>query len=102
MKTRFAVLPALFLLAGCAVQPVHAADAPGFFAGLLHGLVALPALAGSLLLPIRIYAYPNDGFGYDLGYCVGFSASILLAMLSLVPLVGAFLTRGDWHGSSER
>jgi hypothetical protein len=84
---------ALFLT-GCATQPSPAAPgAPGFFPGIFHGLVALPALLASVLLPIRIYAFPNDGFWYDLGFCVGFVFSLGAQALPIIPFIGGLLTR---------
>jgi hypothetical protein len=32
------------------------------------------SLVGSLFMEIRIYAFPNSGFFYDLGYLVGAAA----------------------------
>ncbi len=62
-------------LAGCAHQPTAAArGAPGFFAGLLHGFIILFSLIGSLFTPVRIYAFPNSGFLYDVGYVLGAAA----------------------------
>jgi hypothetical protein len=62
----------MVLLAGCAHQPSPAAyDPPGIFSGLFHGLVAPIALFGSVILDIRIYAFPNSGGWYDLGFMLG-------------------------------
>ncbi len=62
----------LLALAGCASQPYAAGwAAPGFFFGLLHGVLAPLALFGSLVIDIRIYAFPNSGWGYDCGYLIG-------------------------------
>lgn len=87
--------PALaFVLAGCAIQPPPAADdAPGLLSGFLHGLIALPALLASLVLEVRIYAFPNSGFWYDLGFCGGFGLGMALLALPIIPFVGGFLTR---------
>lgn len=68
-------------------------NAPGILLGFLHGLIALPALVGSLLLEIRIYAFPNSGFLYDLGFCVGFFLGIGLMLIPIIPFIGGFLTR---------
>lgn len=85
----------LFPLTACATQPSPADHAPGFLLGLLHGAFALPALIGSLALPVRIYAFPNDGFPYDLGFCVGFIVALLMVVAPLIPFIGGFLTRGE-------
>lgn len=62
------------LLPGCAHQPSLPIEAPGFFSGLLHGFLILFSLVGSLFTDVRIYAFPNSGFWYDLGYLLGASA----------------------------
>jgi hypothetical protein len=64
------------LAAGCAHQPppLPFGDFPGFFGGLWHGLVAPFALVGSLFAKVRIYAFPNSGGWYDLGFVLGVSA----------------------------
>lgn len=70
----YAVVAALFVgaLSGCAHQPPPTAfDPPGFFSGLLHGYLIVVSLVGSIFLDIRIYAFPNSGLLYDLGYFTG-------------------------------
>jgi hypothetical protein len=79
-------------LAACATQPPHG-TAPGFFAGLLHGLSAPFALAASLFWNVRIYAFPNSGFGYDLGFVLGFGTLTVVVMLLSIARIGGFLTR---------
>lgn len=62
-------------IAGCATQPEPSAwDPPGFFSGLWHGFTILFGLIASIFTDARIYAYPNSGFGYDLGYFIGAAA----------------------------
>ena len=59
-------------LAACATQPaVVGSNLPGFFTGVVHGLSMPLAFVGSIFLDIRVYAYPNDGWPYDLGYMSG-------------------------------
>jgi len=66
---------ALFFLAGCAHQPVPSApDAPGFFSGLRDGLLVFFSLIASLFTDVRIYAFPNSGGWYDLGFVLGAGA----------------------------
>jgi hypothetical protein len=56
----------------CATQPLPStAAAPGFWLGLLHGFTALFALVGELFTPYRVYAFPNSGGLYDLGFVAG-------------------------------
>ena len=78
-QTRHAVIAIgiVALLASCATQPlVTAADPPGFFAGLLHGFLILFSLIGSIFMDYRIYAFPNSGGWYDLGFVLGALASL--------------------------
>lgn len=66
------VLAALALVAGCATQPAPVdLDVPGFWSGLLHGFLILFTLVGSIFTDYRIYAFPNSGGWYDLGYVIG-------------------------------
>lgn len=90
---RLLLLGPILLLAGCAAQPAGHPDAPGFGSGFLHGLTALFALAASLFMDVRVYAFPNAGFGYDLGFVAGFALCMLAIMLSVMARVGGFLTR---------
>jgi hypothetical protein len=82
------------LLLACASQPPSSEPSgPGFLLGLLHGFFARPALVGSLFLPLRVYAFPNRGFGYELGFVMGFGASNVAILLSLIARIGGFLVR---------
>ncbi len=59
-------------LIGCATQPVAGGDGPpGFWMGIAHGFLILFSMIGSFFSDIRIYAYPNAGTFYDLGYLLG-------------------------------
>ncbi len=62
------------LVAACATQPDAGryGDEPGFFLGLFHGWTMLFAFVGGLFSDtIEIYAFPNTGWPYDLGYVFG-------------------------------
>jgi hypothetical protein len=62
----------LIILGSCATQPeIQGYDPPGFLWGLLHGVIAIPALVESLFWDIRIYAVPNAGRWYDFGFVLG-------------------------------
>ena len=62
-------------LASCATQPApNALDPPGFWSGLLHGFTILFSLIWSIFSDNRIYAFPNSGGWYDLGYFWGAAA----------------------------
>ena len=67
-------LPACLKTACAATQAsgAVAANAPGFFSGLWHGLIFPLAWIVSLFAPnIAIYAVPNNGGWYDFGYFLG-------------------------------
>jgi hypothetical protein len=65
----------MLLLTSCATQPQpnsETPDLPGFFSGLWHGLTIVFSLIGHLFdNDIRIYAFPNSGGWYDLGFVLG-------------------------------
>ena len=63
-------------LSGCAYQPSGAVSpsAPDFFLGLWHGFIAPIGLVGSFFADHRMYAFPNSGVLYDLGFLLGVSA----------------------------
>ena len=71
MKRIFLIVGFL-LLTGCAYQPVNVAyDPPGFFMGIIHGAIAPFALIIGFFSEVRIYAFPNSGWWYDLGFMFG-------------------------------
>ncbi len=64
----------VLLLSGCATQiTVAAENPPGFFHGLLHGFLILFSFIGSLFTDYEVYAFPNSGGWYDLGFLFGAS-----------------------------
>jgi hypothetical protein len=68
---------AAVVLSACARQPESFAfGAPGFWSGLLHGFTIFFSLVGSFFTDYRIYAFPNTGGWYDLGYFLGACAFI--------------------------
>ena len=76
----------VLILSACAHQPLAqiASDDPGFFSGLLHGFVAWFALLGHIFnAEIRVYAFPNSGGWYDLGFLLGASAWGIFVLSSL-------------------
>lgn len=92
------VLKQVWLLApmaalACAHQPPPQTSEPAFLTGLFQGLTALFALAASPFLPVRPYAFPNAGFWYDAGFCLGFSLSITLLVLLSIARIGGLITR---------
>lgn len=80
MRNRTAALLAgvtfVALASGCAHQPEIGAlvEAPGFFKGLWHGLIVPFSFVGSIFSDVRIYAFPNVGVWYDLGFLIGIGA----------------------------
>lgn len=63
---------AALLLASCATQPPPVDPGPpGFLHGLLHGFLIVFGFIGSLFTDYRIYAFPNSGAWYDLGFLLG-------------------------------
>lgn len=70
-RLRFAFIAAL-LLSSCATQPFPTAhEPPGFLLGVVHGFLSVLSLIGSLFWDIRVYAFPNSGRLYDLGFVIG-------------------------------
>jgi hypothetical protein len=65
------------ILVACATQPVQVepVGVPGFWYGLLHGLIAPFSLIGSIFYDIRIYAVPNSSWWYDLGFFIGIAGA---------------------------
>lgn len=62
-------------LSACATQPAPSAvNPPGFWSGLLHGFTIMFSLIWSIFSDNRIYAFPNSGGWYDLGYFWGAAA----------------------------
>ncbi len=60
------------VLAACAHQPAApTSDVPGFFMGFVHGFIILFSLIGSIFTNVQIYAFPNSGGMYDLGFVLG-------------------------------
>ena len=79
------LLATLMVLIGCAEQPEpNAYDPPGFFMGIVHGLISPFSLIGSIFMDIRIYAFPNSEVFYDFGLMGGLFLFliILLAILA--------------------
>ena len=84
----------LIALTACAHQPAAQNGAPGFLTGIFQGLTAWISLLASIFMPVRPYAFPNDGFWYDAGFITGFSLSIVILILCLIARIGGFITRG--------
>lgn len=71
-KKLLLLLAVSLCVAACAHQPpVEAVKPPGFLLGLAQGFTMLFSFIGSIFMDVRIYAFPNSGFYYDLGYVIG-------------------------------
>ena len=93
MKRVVLIGGALLWLAACAHQPEPLAhNAPGLLVGFFHGFIAIISLIGSIFLDVRVYAFPNDGFWYDLGFVVGFCTNLLVIALSVMARIGGMIT----------
>jgi len=65
------MISTLFIIS-CAHQPSPVAyNPPGFFMGIFNGITIIISFIGSIFMDVRIYAFPNSGFFYDLGYLIG-------------------------------
>jgi hypothetical protein len=68
------VFASVLTAGGCAVQPQpFGLEGPGFWMGMLHGLLIVFSFFGSLFRDTRIYAFPNSGVWYDFGFLIGAS-----------------------------
>ena len=79
-------LALIVALAGCgfAATGYSAYDPPGFFLGLWHGLLAPWPLILRLFLDIKMYAFPNTGWSYDLGFLSGVVFSIPVGWIAAI------------------
>jgi hypothetical protein len=67
------LVAACAIINGCATQPVPrvGAKVPGFWMGLIHGFIVFFSLISEPFMHHRIYAFPNSGGLYDLGFVLG-------------------------------
>jgi hypothetical protein len=73
--------------AGCGFvgsTPISPEHPPGFFMGLWHGMLAPWTLVLRLFFEIKMYAVPNNGWFYDLGYWLGITGSIPFGWLAAI------------------
>ena len=72
IRLTLVVATSLFLVScGFATAGYAGYDLPGFFVGIWHGLLAPWSLIARLFLDVRMYAFPNAGWVYDLGFLIG-------------------------------
>jgi hypothetical protein len=82
------------LLTGCtfAGDPSKfASGTPGFLMGIWHGVVAPYTLIVRYFLDIKMYAVPNSGIGYDLGFLLGIVGAIPIGWLATLISIAFFL-----------
>jgi hypothetical protein len=75
------------ILTGCGFvgsAPIDPASPPGFFSGIWHGMIAPYTLILRLFFDIKMYAVPNSGWFYDLGYWIGITGSIPFGWLAAI------------------
>ena len=90
------LMPLVLLLTvascGFATTGYGAYELPGFFLGLWHGLLAPWTLILRLFLDFKMYAVPNIGWFYDLGFLIGIVFSIPVGwMTAIIALVAHLL-----------
>ena len=77
----------LLFVAGCGfvgTTPISPYDPPGFLLGIWHGLLAPWTLIIRFFLDIKMYAVPNSGWFYDLGFLLGVTGSIPIGWLAAI------------------
>lgn len=76
----------MMLVAGCGFATTGSQNhaLPGFWLGVWHGLLAPWALLLRLFFDIAMYAYPNIGWLYDLGFLLGVSASLPVGWIAAI------------------
>ena len=87
------------ILSGCATQDMNygygrlpaETHHPGALLGAVHGAISPLTLVGSLTGKCSVYAVPNNGLGYDIGFALG------VALLPFV--VGVF--RGGYEATER-
>jgi hypothetical protein len=76
---------------GCGFARVESSwspDPPGFFIGIWHGLLAPYTLVIRFFLDVHMYALPNSGWFYDLGFLLGVAGCIPIGWLAALIQIG--------------
>lgn len=82
------------LLTGCTFAGDSSAlteGTPGLLMGIWHGIVAPYTLIVRFFLDIKMYAMPNSGLGYDVGFLLGIIGAIPLGWLATLISIAFFL-----------
>lgn len=77
----------LLFVAGCGfvgTTPISPYDPLGFLVGIWHGLLAPWTLIIRFFLEIKMYAVPNSGWFYDLGFLLGVTGSLPIGWLAAI------------------
>jgi hypothetical protein len=76
----------IMLITGCGFATTgHVpAEVPGFFDGIWHGLLAPWTLILRIFMDIKMYAFPNSGWFYDLGFLIGVVFSLPVGWLAAI------------------
>lgn len=69
----------------------YGANPPGFFTGILHGLLAPYSLIARYFGDFVMYVTPNAGIAYDAGFLIGVAGAFpigwLIAILATVNII---------------
>ena len=86
------IIAIALMLAGCAFASYSGStdNPPGFFMGIWHGMLAPWTLILRIFMDIRMYAVPNSGWPYDLGFLIGVTGSLPIGWLCAILAVIAF------------
>ena len=97
MKKDIFKITAIFLFAllltGCTFAGDSSsltAGAPGFLMGIWHGILAPYTLVVRFFLDIEMYAVPNGGIAYDLGFLLGIIGAIPIGWLATIISIGFY------------
>ena len=78
------LLPLLIVGCGFATVGQTGVDPPGIVMGIWHGLLAPWTLILRLFMDIHMYAVPNSGWFYDLGFLMGLIFSIPIGWIAAI------------------
>ncbi|MGO9452777.1 MAG: hypothetical protein ACLQDV_17315 [Candidatus Binataceae bacterium] len=74
----------IFSLTSCATQPVSDGPGlPGFWFGLMHGIISPVSLLGGLFGDVEVYAFPNSGWWYNFGFMTGVGSVVGVTVESI-------------------
>lgn len=93
-KNIIPLILASLILVGCTFAGDNSAlteGSPGFLMGIWHGIIAPYTLIVRFFLEIKMYAIPNNGLGYDIGFLLGIIGAIPLGWLATLVSIAFFL-----------